>query len=104
VEAYQAALQALGDPTRRAIFERLADGPAPVGRLAADLPVSRPAVSQHLRVLKEPGLVIDRRDGTRRIYQLDPAGVGAIRAYFDRFWDRALDAFKDAGAQPEEEH
>jgi DNA-binding transcriptional ArsR family regulator len=103
VDTYQAALQALGDPTRRAIFERLAEGPAPVGRLADEFPVSRPAVSQHLRVLKEAGLVIDRRDGTRRIYQLDPAGVGAIRAYFDRFWDLALDAFKDAVAQPEEE-
>jgi DNA-binding transcriptional ArsR family regulator len=95
-------MQALGDPTRRAIFERLADGPAPVGQIANGFPVSRPAVSQHLRVLKEAGLVTDRRDGTRRIYQLDPRGVGAVRAYFDRFWSLALDAFKDAVEQPEE--
>ncbi len=76
--------------------ERLASGPLPVGQLAATLPVSRPAVSQHLKVLKEAGLVLDRQDGTRRIYQLDPAGVGALRAYFDGFWDRALTSFKQA--------
>jgi len=93
---------ALGDPTRRAIFERLADGPRPVGELARDLPVSRPAVSQHLRVLKEAGLVIDRRVGNRRLYQLDPKGVGALRAYFDRFWNQALEAFKAAAEQEEE--
>ncbi len=92
----QLGMDALGDPTRRAIFERLADGPRPVGELARELPVSRPAVSQHLRVLKEAGLVVDRRDGNRRLYQLDPSGVGALRAYLDRFWNQALAAFKDA--------
>lgn len=90
---------ALGDPTRRAIFERLAGGPCAVGELAADLPVSRPAVSQHLKVLREAGLVLDRQVGTRRIYQLDPAGVGTLRAYFDRFWTQALGAFKAAAEQ-----
>src|SRR5439155_2966613 len=92
-------MAALADPTRRAIFERLAEGPRPVGELARDLPVSRPAVSQHLKVLKDAGLVIDRREGTRRLYQLNPDGVGALRAYFDRFWNRALLAFKDAVEQ-----
>ncbi len=87
---------ALGDPTRRAIFERLADGPLPVGELARDLPVTRPAVSQHLKVLKQAGLVTDRQDGTRRIYQLDPTGIAAVRAYFDTFWNHALAAFKAA--------
>ena len=85
---------ALGDPTRRAIFERLADRPRSVGELAADLPVSRPAVSQHLRVLKLAGLVTDTADGTRRIYRVDPKGVGALRTQLDRFWDQALAAFK----------
>lgn len=89
-------LTALGDPTRRAIFERLADGPQAVGELAKDLPVSRPAVSQHLKVLKEAGLVIDRQAGTRRIYQLSPDGVGDLRAYLDQFWNRALTAFQTA--------
>jgi DNA-binding transcriptional ArsR family regulator len=89
-------MDALGDPTRRAIFERLAGGPQAVGQLASELPVSRPAVSQHLKVLKDAGLVIDRRDGTRRLYQLDPDGVGALRAYFDTFWNQALAAFKAA--------
>ncbi len=93
---YQDGLAALGDPTRRAIFELLAEGPTPVGALAARLPVSRPAVSQHLRVLKDAGLVRDRAAGTRRLYQLDPDGVGAMRAYLDRFWDRALADFKTA--------
>src|SRR5215475_12474285 len=87
------ALAALGDPTRRQIFERLRGGPRPVGELARDLPVSRPAVSQHLQVLKSAGLVTDRAEGTRRVYQIDPAGLGALRAWLDRFWDRALDAF-----------
>lgn len=96
-------MNALGDPTRRAIFELLARGPRPVGELARELPVTRPAVSQHLKVLKEAGLVVDRADGTRRLYQLDPAGVGALRAYFDRFWNRALVAFKEAVEQTEEE-
>jgi DNA-binding transcriptional ArsR family regulator len=93
----------LGDPTRRAIFERLADRPSAVGEIARDLPVSRPAVSQHLKVLKEAGLVIDRRAGNRRIYQLDPEGVGAVRAYLDQFWSRALTAFKSAIESGEQE-
>ena len=100
---YQHGLTALADPTRRAIFERLADHPRAVGELAADLPVSRPAVSQHLKVLKEAGLVIDRSAGNRRIYQLDPAGVGELRTYLDRFWNRALTAFKAAAEEAEEE-
>jgi DNA-binding transcriptional ArsR family regulator len=87
---------ALGDPTRRTIFERLADGPRSVGELAADLPVSRPAVSQHLRVLKLAGLVTDSPEGTRRIYRVDPKGVGALRDQLDRFWDKALAAFKES--------
>jgi DNA-binding transcriptional ArsR family regulator len=85
---------ALADPTRRAIFERLADRPSAVGELAGDLPVSRPAVSQHLKVLKDAGLVVDHPDGTRRIYQLDPDGVDALRGYLDQFWNQALTAFK----------
>ena len=89
-------LTALGDPTRRAIFERLGAGPQAVGELARDLPVSRPAVSQHLKVLKDAGLVVDRADGTRRLYQLNPAGIEAVRAYFDTFWNQALTAFKAA--------
>jgi DNA-binding transcriptional ArsR family regulator len=94
---------ALGDPTRRAIFERLADRPQAVGELARELPVSRPAVSQHLKVLKDAGLAIDRRDGNRRIYQLDPDGVGALRAYLDQFWNRSLAAFKEVVEQKEKE-
>jgi DNA-binding transcriptional ArsR family regulator len=93
----------LGDPTRRAIFERLAGGPCSVGELAEELPVTRPAVSQHLRVLKDAGLVFDRPDGTRRLYQLDPEGVGALRAYVDQFWTQALAAFKTAAEQEPEE-
>ena len=85
---------ALGDPTRRAIFERLADGPSAVGQLARELPVSRPAVSQHLKVLKDARLVVDRPMGTRRIYQLDPDGVGALRADLEQFWTRALATYK----------
>ena len=85
---------ALADPTRREVFERLARGPLAVGELAHGLPVSRPAVSQHLKVLKEAGLVTDRPDGTRRVYQIDPKGLGQIRAWLDQFWDVALDAFK----------
>jgi DNA-binding transcriptional ArsR family regulator len=93
---YQKVLDALGDPTRRSIFERIADHPQAVSELARDLPVSRPAVSQHLKVLKEAGLVIDRPEGTRRIYQLNPKGVGALRAYLDQFWNQALTAFQSA--------
>jgi DNA-binding transcriptional ArsR family regulator len=96
-------LTALGDPTRRAIFERLAERPRAVGELARELPVSRPAVSQHLRVLKDAGLVVDRPAGARRIYQLDPDGVGALRAYLDQFWTRALAAYKEAVEQRPEE-
>jgi len=92
---------ALGDPTRRAIFERIAERPRPVGELARELPVSRPAVSQHLKVLKDAGLVIDRAEGTRRIYQLDPDGVGALRSYLDRHWNQALAAFKAAAERTE---
>ena len=88
------ALAALADPTRRIVFERLARGPQAVGELAGGLPVSRPAVSQHLAVLKSAGLVVDRADGTRRVYQIDPAGLGPLRAWLDRFWDSALEAFK----------
>ncbi|MGW4519173.1 ArsR/SmtB family transcription factor [Streptomyces sp. NPDC004393] len=99
---YIDALSALADPTRRAIFERLADGPKAVGQLAEGLPVSRPAVSQHLRVLKEAGLVVDRAVGTRRLYQLNPAGLGTLRAWLDRFWDQALAAFA-AAAESESE-
>ena len=95
-------MSALGDATRRAIFELLAEGPRPVGEIARELPVTRPAVSQHLKVLKEAGLVIDRQDGTRRLYQLNPDGVAALRAYFDRFWNRALTAFKEAVEKEEQ--
>jgi DNA-binding transcriptional ArsR family regulator len=87
-------MDALGDPTRRAIFERLRAEPLSVGEIAVELPVSRPAVSQHLRVLKEAGLVTERRNGTRRLYRLDPDGVGELRDYFDDFWTDALAAFK----------
>jgi DNA-binding transcriptional ArsR family regulator len=99
------AFKALSDPTRRDVFERLAGGAKAVGELADELPVSRPAVSQHLKVLKEAGLVIDRAEGTRRVYQIDPAGLGTIRAWLDRFWDDALAAFKakiERTAQPPE--
>ena len=87
---------ALADPTRRQIFERLARKPLSVGAIADDLPVSRPAVSQHLKVLKDAGLVVDERDGTKRVYRIDPRGIEAMRKYLDRFWDRALAAFKAA--------
>ena len=86
-------LDALGDPTRRQIFESLKAGPRSVGELAAGLPVSRPAVSQHLRVLKQAGLVSDRKDGTRRLYRVDPGGLAGLRDYFDSFWGDALERF-----------
>ena len=89
-------LDALGDPTRRAVLELLRDGPRPVGEIAGDLPVSRPAVSQHLRVLKGAGLVHDRRVGTRRLYSVDAVGLSALRTYLETFWDSALSAFKEA--------
>ena len=88
-------LDALGDSTRRQIFESLKAGPRSVGELAAGLPVSRPAVSQHLRVLKEAGLVSDRKEGTRRLYRIDPGGLVGLRDYFDGFWGEALDRFAD---------
>jgi DNA-binding transcriptional ArsR family regulator len=91
---YDIALAALADPTRRRVFERLKSGPRAVGEIARDMPVSRPAVSQHLKVLKEAGLVTDRPEGTRRVYYIDPHGLGALRAWLDQFWDRALTAFQ----------
>ena len=97
------AWTALGDGTRRAIVERLADRPSSVGELAADLPVSRPAVSQHLKVLKDAGLVVDEAAGTRRIYRLNPAGVAALRDQLDAFWGRALTAFQQTVESPFEE-
>jgi DNA-binding transcriptional ArsR family regulator len=104
VQTYQAdGWTALGDPTRRAIFERLAERPRAVGELARELPVSRPAVSQHLKVLKEARLVVDQPAGTRRIYRLDPDGVGALRADVERFWGKALAAYKAVVEQGEEE-
>ena len=96
METNESRFAALADPTRRAVFERLREGPRPVGELARDLPVSRPAVSQHLRVLKDAGLVTERRDGTRRLYRVDPNGVAAIRDYFDQFWTEALAAYEAA--------
>jgi len=87
---------ALADPTRRRIFERIARKPVSVGAIAEELPVSRPAVSQHLRILQHAGLVTHERDGTRRLYRLNPSGIESMRMYLDRFWDRALAAFKAA--------
>lgn len=84
---------ALYDPTRRAVLERVRTGPKPVGEIARGLPVTRPAVSQHLKVLKDAGLVADRSEGTKRIYYIDPEGLGVVRAWLDQFWDSALSAF-----------
>jgi DNA-binding transcriptional ArsR family regulator len=95
-QATARVLDALGDPTRRAVLEVLRGGAQPVGGIAKRLPVSRPAVSQHLRVLKEAGLVRDRKDGTRRLYSVDGAGLAALRAYLESYWGTALAAFKDA--------
>ena len=92
--AYEAALAALADPTRRQVFERLRSGPQPVSTIARGMPVSRPAVSQHLKVLKEAGLVSDRPEGTRRVYYIDPHGLGSLRGLLDRFWNQALSAFQ----------
>lgn len=100
--AYAIGLDALGDPTRRAIFERLRGGPRSVGELAEGLPVSRPAVSQHLRVLREAGLVTERRDGTRRLYRVEFDGVAELRDYFESFWADVLAAF-EAAAEAEAE-
>jgi DNA-binding transcriptional ArsR family regulator len=97
------ALSALGDPTRRAIFEQLAERPRAVGELAGELPISRPAVSQHLKVLKDSRLVVDERVGTRRIYRVDPEGLRLLRGYLDHFWDQALAAYKTAVEQPMKE-
>jgi DNA-binding transcriptional ArsR family regulator len=105
VETYRFdALGALGDPTRRAIFERLAQRPMAVGQLSEELPVSRPAVSQHLKVLKQAGLVTDHADGTRRIYRVNSAGVQAIHAYLDRMWSQALAGFQQAAQQLAQQH
>jgi len=101
--AYVDALQALGDPTRRSVLEQLREGPRAVGEIAAQLPVSRPAVSQHLRVLKEAGLVKERQNGTRRLYRVDPNGLAGLRAYLDRFWEEALASFKAAAETEESE-
>lgn len=98
--AYELALTALADPTRRAVFERLRRGPASVGEVAADLPVSRPAVSQHLKALKKAGLVRYEAAGARRLYELDPGGLAELRAWLDRFWDEALAAFKAEVERP----
>ena len=102
-DAVAEAFTALADPTRRQIFERIAAAPSAVGELAAELPVSRPAVSQHLKVLKSAGLVADRAEGNRRIYQVDPGGLDALRSYLDGFWSRSLRAFKAAAEAGEEE-
>jgi DNA-binding transcriptional ArsR family regulator len=98
--AYATALECLSDPTRRRVFERLRSGPQSVGVLARGLPVSRPAVSQHLKALKAAGLVIDRSEGTRRVYYIDPDGLGELRRWIDQFWDDALDSFKQEVEQP----
>jgi DNA-binding transcriptional ArsR family regulator len=95
-------LDALGDATRRAILERLLEGPLPVVEIARDFSVSRPAISQHLRILKDAHLVVDRPHGNRRLYELNPGGVEALRAYFDRFWNHALESFKRAAETKEE--
>jgi DNA-binding transcriptional ArsR family regulator len=89
-------MSALAEPIRQTIFDRLADGPRPVGELAADLPISRPAVSQHLKVLKDVGLVTDRKAGTRRLYSVDPAGLAILRSYLDGMWQRSLASFEQA--------
>jgi len=91
-----AMMSVLAEPIRQRIFDRLADGPRPVGELAADLPISRPAVSQHLKVLKDVGLVVDRKAGTRRLYQVDPAGLAILRTYLDQMWERSLASFEES--------
>jgi len=103
VAAYGAVLDALGDPTRRAIFELLAGGKKAVGELAEELPVSRPAVSQHLRVLKDAGLVTSEARGTRRLYAVDAEGLDAVRTWIERFWDQTLANFKELVEQEESE-
>jgi DNA-binding transcriptional ArsR family regulator len=98
--AYAKTLTALADPTRRRVFERLRSGPASVGDIAAELPVSRPAVSKHLKALKMAGLVTDKQDGARRVYYIDPDGLGELRRWLDQFWDDALEAFKKEVEKP----
>lgn len=101
MDAYlQAGLDALGDATRMAIFQKLSNGPIAVNELAFQMPVSRPAVSQHLRVLKDAGLVIDSKEGTRRYYRLNPEGVARLRAHFDQMWTNAMSAFQSAAEKP----
>ncbi|MGA8739892.1 MAG: metalloregulator ArsR/SmtB family transcription factor [Terracidiphilus sp.] len=101
MDAYlQAGLDALADSTRMAIFQKLSGGPIAVNELARMLPVTRPAVSQHLKVLKDVGLVSDTKTGTRRLYQLDPEGVARLRAHFDQMWTRALGAFQETIEKP----
>jgi DNA-binding transcriptional ArsR family regulator len=102
VEELDAALDAVGDRTRRQILEVLRDGPLPVARLAEALPVTRPAVSQHLKVLKEAGLVVDRAAGTRRLYELDPAGIAALQRYMSGLWTSALERFAESAAEGKE--
>lgn len=97
---YGSTLAALADPTRRDVLERLRSGPRAVGDIARGMSVSRPAVSQHLKVLKEAGLVTDRAEGTRRVYYLDPKGLAALRAWLDQFWDKALAAFQAEVEKP----
>ena len=99
---YALVLTALADPTRLSVFERLRTGPASVGELAAFLPVSRPAVSQHLKALKLAGLVMDKPEGTRRVYCIDPDGLGELRRWLDQFWDAALEAFKNEVENPQQ--
>jgi DNA-binding transcriptional ArsR family regulator len=96
-------LEALGEPTRREIVERLAERPSAVSDIARDMPITRSAVSQHLQVLKSVGLVTDRAEGTRRVYQVDPDALAIIREYFDAFWKRSLDSFQRAAQRTEEE-
>jgi DNA-binding transcriptional ArsR family regulator len=104
VLAYRAeGFAALGDPTRREIFARIAERPRAVGELARELPISRPAVSQHLKVLKNAGLVVDRAQGNRRVYQADPAGVAALRAQLDTFWNQALASYEELVEHDNEE-
>ena len=104
MDTYQkAGLEALGDASRQAIFQKLAAGPLAVNELAREMPVSRPAVSQHLKVLKDAGLVTDSREGTRRLYRLNPEGVARLRSYLDQMWTQAMSAFKEAAEKPEEE-
>ena len=102
MDAYQDPWDALGDPTRRAIFRRVALSPCAVGEIAQAMPISRPAVSQHLRILKDAGLVSDRAEGTRRIYAIDVGGLARLRADLDDFWTGALGAFKAAAERPQD--